>query len=265
MKQLVLKHRLVFFYGLTFLISWTFWLLMSMVYEGGQPGILTYAFSTLGGLGPLLSLFLLQKLTNEEISVKAILSMIRIREVRNPWAMMAIFGLPVITVLGNIGYTLIGQESQLRLVKSGPDELGGFVILVMALQFTAGLVTSPLFEEPGWRGFALGRLQQRYGKLLGSLVVGLLWWLWHQAMNLTFGNPPTLHSSLSMLVVSFTIDSLFNLSGKNLFTAMLAHQSYGTVFTFLYEGDQNWLILGFKVVFLIVLRLIEHSQEKKIS
>lgn len=261
MKQLVLKRRLVFFYGFTFLISWTFWLLMSLVYQGGQPGVLTYAFSTLGGLGPLISLFLLQKLTDEKISVKAILSTIRIREIRNPWAVLAIFGLPVITVLGSIGYTLIGLENQLRLIKSGPDELGGFVILVMAVQFAAGLVTSPLFEEPGWRGFALGRLQQRHGKLLGSLAVGILWWLWHQAMNLTFGNPPTLHSTLSMLVVSFTIDSLFNLSGKNLFTAMLAHQSYGTVFTFLYEGNQNWLILGLKAVFLVILRLIENSRE----
>ena len=260
MKQRVLKHRLVFFYGFTFLISWTFWLLMSMVYDGGQPGLLTYATSTLGGLGPLFSLFLLQKLTNEEISVKAILSTIRIREIRNPWAVLAIFGLPILTVLGNIGYYIVGQESQMRLVKSGPDELGGFVILVVALQFTAGLVTSPLFEEPGWRGFALGQLQQRYGKLLGSLVVGLLWWLWHQAMNLTFGIQPTVHSILSMLVVSFTIDSLFNLSGKNLFTAMLAHQSYGTVFTFLYEGNQNWLILGLKIVFLVVLRWIENSR-----
>ena len=263
MHQFVSKHRLVFFYVFAFLISWTFWFLMSQVYAGGQPGMLTYLFSSIGGLGPLLSLLVLQKLTNQEISVKDILTQIKIRRTKNPWIFPAIFGLPVITLLGNIGYTLIGQESQLRLVKSGPDELGGFVILVMALQFAAGLVTSPLFEEPGWRGFALSPLQQKYGKFLGSLVVGLLWWLWHQPMNLTFDLQPSIYSALSMVTISFTIDSLYNLSKQNLFTAMLAHQSYGTVFTFLYEGEQNWLVLGLKIAFLAVLRFIEHSKPQK--
>jgi membrane protease YdiL (CAAX protease family) len=264
MNQFVSKHRLVFFYLFAFLISWTFWFLMSQVYTGGQPGMLTYLFSSVGGLGPLLSLLLLQKLTDQQISVKGILSQIKIRQIKNPWAFLAIFALPVITLLGNLGYYALGQESQLRVIKPGPDELGFFVVLVMAIQFTAGLVTSPLFEEPGWRGFALSPLQRRYGKVLGSLVVGLLWWVWHQPMNLTFGLQPSIYSALSMVTISFTIDSLFNLSGQNLFTAMLAHQSYGTVFTFLYEGEQNWLILGLKIIFVAAIRVIEHLQDKKI-
>ncbi len=264
MNQFVSKHRLVFFYVFAFIISWTAWLLMSRVYTGGQPGMLTYLFSSVGGLGPLLSLLLLQKLTNQEVSVKDILSQIKIRQIKNPWALTAIFALPAITLLGNLGYYGLGQESQLRLIKTGPDELGFAVVLVMAVQFTAGLVTSPLFEEPGWRGFALGSFQKKLGKTLGSLVVGLLWWLWHQPMNLTFGLQPSIYAALTMVTISFLIDSLFNLSNQNLFTAMLAHQSYGTVNTFLYEGNQNWLILGLLIGFMILIRAIEYSREQKI-
>jgi hypothetical protein len=143
MNQFVSKHRLVFFYVFAFIISWAAWILMSRVYTGGQPGMLTYLFSSVGGLGPLLSLLLLQTLTRQEINLKDILSKIKIRGVKNPWAVPAIAGIPVITLLGNIGYFILGKEDQLRIIQSGPDELGYAVVLVMAVQFTAGLVTSP--------------------------------------------------------------------------------------------------------------------------
>ena len=38
---------------------------------------------------------------------------------------------------------------------------------------------SHLGEELGWRGFLLPRLAARQGPLRASLVVGLLWGLWH--------------------------------------------------------------------------------------
>ncbi len=262
MKSLALKNQLVVFYGFAFLISWASWTIMYLVYQGSEPSLVVYIFSSIGGLGPLLALAILQKLSSGEISVRQILSQIKIRQTEKRWFIPAIFAIPMCTILGNLIYYVAGQEEQFQVIHAGPDELGIFVLPVMVIHFTASLVTSPLFEEPGWRGFALGRLQKRFGRTIGSLYVGLLWWIWHQPMNLTFGLRPTFYSAVSMVVFSFIIDSLFNLSSHNLLTAMLSHQSYGTTNTFLYAGNENWISLGLKVILLVTLRLLERARQR---
>jgi membrane protease YdiL (CAAX protease family) len=46
----------------------------------------------------------------------------------------------------------------------------------------AALLMFPLGEEFGWRGFAYPRLEERHGPVLGSLIVGSVWGLWHLGM-----------------------------------------------------------------------------------
>jgi membrane protease YdiL (CAAX protease family) len=41
------------------------------------------------------------------------------------------------------------------------------------------LLGGPLFEEPGWRGFALPRLEAQFGPLPAALLLGTIWAAWH--------------------------------------------------------------------------------------
>ncbi len=43
----------------------------------------------------------------------------------------------------------------------------------------AALVVFPLGEEFGWRGFAYPRLREHFGSVQSSLLVGVMWSLWH--------------------------------------------------------------------------------------
>ena len=49
------------------------------------------------------------------------------------------------------------------------------VAILVILPFLDG----PLGEEPGWRGYFLPALMARYNPLVASMLVGLVWYLWH--------------------------------------------------------------------------------------
>src|SRR5215212_2550982 len=57
---------------------------------------------------------------------------------------------------------------------SGLGPLYSVVPSIIILTIFAGMG-----EEFGWRGFALPRLQARYNALVSSLIIGVLWGLWH--------------------------------------------------------------------------------------
>jgi membrane protease YdiL (CAAX protease family) len=46
----------------------------------------------------------------------------------------------------------------------------------------AALVMFSVGEEFGWRGFAYPRMARRYGPVVGSLILGVIWALWHLGM-----------------------------------------------------------------------------------
>lgn len=67
----------------------------------------------------------------------------------------------------------------------GPSVLIGFfknlnlILPTYAITLIFGVILGPLWEEGGWRGFALPHLQKHYGSLAASIVIGVMWAFWH--------------------------------------------------------------------------------------
>jgi len=59
----------------------------------------------------------------------------------------------------------------------GPDL--GAVSMFLSLPAWRAWTTGPLGEEFGWRGFFLPRLLTAYRPLVASLILGVLWGIWH--------------------------------------------------------------------------------------
>jgi membrane protease YdiL (CAAX protease family) len=114
------------------------------------------------------------------------------------------------------------------------------LVLYLLLSSIGWVIAAPLGEEPGWRGFALPRLQERYGPLRGSLLLGLLWGLWHLPLFLTTWEKPY-ESPLGLLLflvqtisVTVVMTWLFNNTRGSILLAMLCHAGIGSSGVFLF-------------------------------
>ena len=87
------------------------------------------------------------------------------------------------------------------------------------------MILFPIAEEPGWRGFALPRLQQRYGALKASLVLGVAWAAWHAVMFVLQGASPGQFALLTMHIVagSVVFGWFYNRTHASLLLATLLH------------------------------------------
>jgi membrane protease YdiL (CAAX protease family) len=101
--------------------------------------------------------------------VRELLSKLYIWRVNVKWYIFVIIIVPIIYFLISIISDLLsGQPVQFQYTISG---------LIPFFIFT--LFLNSFEEEIGWRGFALPHLQNHYSPLIASLILGVIWTIWH--------------------------------------------------------------------------------------
>ena len=192
---LLTRHRLFFFFLFSFVLTWGyFWLIWA-------PLRLTDSLIALGGFGPAVSAFLMLAITSGKPGVLRLLHSIVHWRVGANWYFVALLGLPVLNFLA----FLVVPGVLADLV--APDlRLPRLYLSEMAICLTIGI--APVWEEIGWRGFAQPRIQRLYGPVVGSLILGALWGVWH--LPFFFGplartGPEATLVSASIALVEFSI------------------------------------------------------------
>jgi membrane protease YdiL (CAAX protease family) len=98
------------------------------------------------------------------------------------------------------------------------------------------LFGGPLNEEPGWRGFALTRLQPRSNPLAASLIIGLCSGLWHVPLHLMGVFPGGQWGAVIRIFdipTAILFTWLFNRTGGSLLPVLFLHSARNTTSLFL--------------------------------
>jgi membrane protease YdiL (CAAX protease family) len=169
-----------------------------------------------------------------------------------PWQAVAFFFFPVILLIpasfANYFHgTVIRPEPHGTLWLS--TAFGGVSFLNNFL-FTAA------FEEPGWRGFLLPRLQQHFSPLLASLFVWFFWALWHAPLDFSGGVGTSWRTYLLVRVIflfpmTILFTWLYNRSGGNLLSVAIFHAAMNT-FPFVLPYSPKGLSLLFLFAVIII-------------
>jgi membrane protease YdiL (CAAX protease family) len=149
-----------------FVVSWSF-------LAGHPKDLMFYALSlVLSGLAGLV----IASVWSNRVGVRDLMASLAMWRVSPTWFVYALLAWPVFYVLVNSVAVLLDGASMSDYFAQYSSIAVSTAIVIF---ITTTLVGAPLQEEPGWRAFAQTRLQVSHSPLVASIVLGLIWQIWH--------------------------------------------------------------------------------------
>ncbi len=143
------------------------------------------------------------------------------------WWTFALFTFALM-YLGGLVLAALVSGSTLNLNLAQPIYM--FIpLFIMKFFLDAGLG-----EELGWRGFLLPRLQARHSALVSSIIVGIVWGLWHLPLFMLEGMSPTYEFGQAYGVIPALL----------VYTVFIVIP-YSILFTWVYNNTKGSLLLAF--------------------
>jgi membrane protease YdiL (CAAX protease family) len=171
--KVVRAHPVVTMFVLAYALTWVVWVPRA---AGADLGLVARLWTWMPAIAALITAVMLGKAAVRDWAAR----LVRWR-VPWYWYVAVVVGPAAFSLVIAGCYTLLGGSFTAALPWTAtPAALLPVFLVVLTL-------TDGLGEEPAWRGFALPRLLESQGAIGASLVVGILWALWHLPLLWTPG------------------------------------------------------------------------------
>ena len=135
-----------------------------------------------------------------------------------------------------------------------------FNISILLQLFISNIIYGPMREELGWRCYALNELQKKYSPLISSLIIGLLWALWH--FPLWFMSGYSGHASavyiiffmIGIISLSVFLTFFYNRS-KNILIAVWVHFLFNYLLQIAIVNNYKLIVIT-SIIYLITIIFI---------
>jgi uncharacterized protein len=219
------------FFILVFCWTWCFWI-SAAVLRTSIGTTLGRLMLFLGLLGPMIGGIGFTYLTQgKENQREYWLRIVDPKRIPAKWYWVIFLFVPVlmtIAVLLDVALggnaTLVRLENRVTPFLSAPLTMVPFLLRV--------LVQGPFPEELGWRGYVLDRMQTRWNALVSSLILGVIWTLWHLPLFFFkdmlhsvhgIGSPWFWQFMVGIIPMSVILTWIFNNTRRSTLAAILFH------------------------------------------
>jgi uncharacterized protein len=207
--SIIRRYPLITYFVLAYAITWATFPLVNI---NPMLGII-------GFIGPAGAAILVTALTEGRAGVRRLLAKVVQWRVKPLWYVVALL-LPVLVSLGAAAMgPLFGK----------PEAISMWPVSVL----TAVLFVLVVGEELGWRGYALPKLLEHFSPLVASLILGIVWVLWHLPTFLFASMPqshwPPLSFLLFVMGLTFVMTWVFLNTEGSVLIATLMHGAANTI------------------------------------
>jgi uncharacterized protein len=227
LRQWMSQHPLFSYFFIAYAISWIVFIPYILAEWGYLHGNYTI-FYILHVFGPAAAALIMLSVTEGKTGLRSLRQSLRQWRAPWQWYLFILAGIPALVMLG-----IIVQPGALQGFTGFSTKLvASYPFILITTFFGVGLG-----EEPGWRGFALPRIQKQYGSFWGTMLLGVLWSCWHLPDFLTASKGGGVGTGWSTFLTNFPFFTLavislavimtwlYNHTQGSLFIATLAHAS----------------------------------------
>jgi uncharacterized protein len=246
-SALVRRHALTTFFLLAYALSWWAWPLYAL---GLFP-------NPVASFGPFLAAIVVLALTEGKAGIVGLFRrMVRWR-VAPGWYAVALLLPVVLTAIATMLNVMLGAQAPSRAQLGAWPGIFSTFAIVLLVPGVGGA-----WEEPGWRGYAVPRLQHGRSALVASLILGVLIAGWH--LPLMVAGQVRYSDIVLILAAVIVFNWVFNNARGSVLIIMLMHAANnavsGSFFSPMFSGAdsirESWLLaLVWWVVAVLVIAI----------